>query len=65
VNFADLVKEIDGFMSAHGQTGGAKMKSDLLELVQKAIAHGESKEQNKISGIVVKGLKALIGGSKD
>lgn len=61
MKFSELVKEIDAFMSAHGQTGGKKMRDDLLELVQKGIEHGESKEQNKISGIVVNGLKAFLG----
>ncbi len=60
--FKDLYKGIDQFMKDHGQTGGTKMKEDLLELVQKAIAHGEEKDQNKITGIIVKGLKTLIGG---
>lgn len=60
--FSDLVKEIDQFVMDHGQTGGKKMKDDLLQLVQKAIEHGEAKDQNKISGIVVKGIKALLGG---
>ncbi len=60
--FKDLYKEIDQFMRDHGQNGGTKMREDLLELVQKAIAHGEEKDQNKVTGIIVKGLKALIGG---
>ena len=59
--FADLVKHIDQFVSDHGQTGGKKMRDDLLQLVQKAIEHGEAKDQNKITGIVVGGLKALLG----
>lgn len=59
--FADLVKEIDQFMRDHGATGGTKMRDDLLELVQKAIAHGEAKDQNKITGIIVNGIKTLLG----
>lgn len=59
--FATLVKEIDQFMKDHGQHGGTKMRDDLLELVQKAIAHGEAKDQNKITGIIVNGIKTLLG----
>lgn len=62
--FADLVKEIDQFMKDHGQQGGTKMREDLLKLVQKGIEHGEEKDRNKITGIIVNGLKSLIGGGK-
>lgn len=59
--FAALVKEIDDFLAKHNSSGSPKMKADLLELVQKAIEHGEGKDQNKITGIVVNGLKAFLG----
>lgn len=64
----DLVNRIDRFMEAHGgQAGnvkGSAMKTDLLELVQKAVEHGEAKDQGKISGILVKAAKAFWPGSK-
>lgn len=58
----DLVKQIDGFVVKYGGTAPDRLKSDLLELVQKAVDHGEGKEQGKISGIAVKVIKAFMGG---
>jgi hypothetical protein len=62
--FADLVKHVDGFLSKYAVTGNdrEKMKIDLLDLIQRAIEHGEAKDQNKVSGIVVRGIRALMGG---
>jgi hypothetical protein len=60
--FAELVKQVDDFMSKHSQVTNLKMRNDLLDLVQKAIEHGEAKDQNKITGILVKGIKAFMGG---
>jgi len=60
--FVDLIKQIDALAAKYGGSAPDKMKSDLLELVQKAIEYGEAKDQNKITGIVVKGIKALLGG---
>jgi hypothetical protein len=60
----DLVKAVDKFVANYGMTGSdkEKMKTDLLDIVQKAIDHGADKDQNKISGILVKGIKAFMGG---
>jgi hypothetical protein len=60
----DLVKKIDGFVSKYGGSNPDKMKSDLLDLVQEAVDHGEAKDKNKISGIIVNGIKAFMGGGK-
>lgn len=63
--FADLVKKIDAFVDKYNAPSSAdrmKMKSDLLDLIQTAVEHGEAKDQNKITGIVVKGIKAFMGG---
>ena len=62
----DLVNRIDRFMETHAKTpgGNSAMKADLLELVQKAVEHGEAKDQGKISGILVKAAKAFWPGSK-
>ena len=64
----DLVNRIDKFMYNWGGAASAKdpekMKADLLELVQKAVEHGEAKDQGKISGILVKAAKAFWPGSK-
>jgi|KBSSwiStaDraftv2_1062776.scaffolds.fasta_scaffold03148_11 hypothetical protein len=57
----ELMKSIDGFVSKYG-AGQPKLKDDLLELVEKAIAHGENKDQNKIVGIAGKLIKNFIGG---
>lgn len=61
--FADLAKLVDGFVSKYGVVGADrdKLKADLLELVQKGIEHGEGKDQTKISGIIVNGIKAFMG----
>lgn len=60
---SDLMKQIDDFMTKYGNPGAsAKMKSDLLDIVQSAVEHGEAKDQNKITGIIVKGIKAFMGG---
>jgi hypothetical protein len=59
---SDLVKKIDGFVVKYGGQNQDKMKSDLLDLVQTAVEHGEAKDQNKITGIIVKGIKAFMGG---
>jgi len=61
----DLVERIDHFIDIHGNHDTKiKMKADLLELVQKAVEHGEGKDQNKIVGILVKAAKAFWPGSK-
>jgi len=57
------MKKVDDFMKKYGNVGANdKMKSDLFDLLQEAIEHGEAKDQNKISGIIVKGIKAFMGG---
>jgi hypothetical protein len=61
----ELVKKIDGFVLKYGGTAPDKMKADLLDLVQTAVEHGEAKDQNKITGIIVKGIKAFMGGKGD
>ncbi len=62
--FADLVKKIDVFLERYSKDDPSRkgMKSDLLDLVQSAVEHGEAKDQNKITGIIVKGIKAFMGG---
>jgi hypothetical protein len=60
----DLVNRIDRFVELHGGPKPAAVKADLLELVQKAVEHGEGKDQNKIVGILVKAAKAFLPGSK-
>jgi len=62
MNFQELVKHLDGFVEKHKIPSSVRI--DLLDLVQKAVDHGEAKEQNKIVGIAVKALKTLMGGSK-
>jgi hypothetical protein len=57
----ELVKQIDAFVVKYG-AGQPKLKEDLLELVEKAIAHGENKDQNKIVGIAGKLIKSFMGG---
>lgn len=62
---SELVKKIDGFIAKYGGYPGLdrdKMKSDLLDLIQSSVEHGEAKDQNKITGIIVKGIKAFMGG---
>jgi hypothetical protein len=60
----DLVNRIDRFIELYGGPKAPAMKADLLELVQKAVEHGEAKDQGKISGILVKAAKAFWPGSK-
>lgn len=62
---SDLVKKIDGFVAKYGGNAPDKLKSDLLDLVQSAVDHGEQKDQNKISGIIGKVVKSFMGGGKD
>lgn len=59
--FADLVKKIDVFTAKYGGSNPDKLKSDLLDLVQSAVDHGEAKDRNKITGILVNGIKAFMG----
>lgn len=61
--FSKLSERVDIFIAKHSDPGpeAERMKSDLLELVDEAIAHGEQKDQGKISGIIVNGIKALFG----
>jgi hypothetical protein len=60
--FSDLVEKVDEFVAKHGSgVDNGKMKHDLLMIVEAAIAHGEQKDQNKITGIIVKGIKTFLG----
>lgn len=59
MNFSELTRAVDTYCEQCKFE--VKQKAVLLELIQKAIDHGESKEQNKITSIIVKGLKALVG----
>ncbi len=65
--FSDLVKKIDAFVERYARADASSkgMKSDLLDLVQTAVEHGEAKDKNKITGILVNGIKAFMGGKKD
>ncbi len=62
----EIVKLIDAFVRKYygsaTENEKDKMKSDLLDLAQKAMDLGAEKDQNKISGILVKGIKAFMGG---
>jgi sulfur relay (sulfurtransferase) DsrC/TusE family protein len=62
MSFSELVKYIDAFCQKYKFE--PSVRADLVDLVQKAIEHGEAKEQNKIAGIAVKALKAFMGGGK-
>ena len=60
--FVNLVEKVDEFVARYGSgSDNARMKHELLELIESAIAHGEQKDQSKITGILVKGVKALFG----
>lgn len=61
---SDLIKKIDVFLERYTKDDPSRkgMKADLLDLVQSAVEHGEAKDQNKITGIIVKGIKAFMGG---
>jgi hypothetical protein len=58
----DLFKQIDNFVFNYKVE--PDMKNELLKLIQLAVEHGEAKDQNKISGILVKAAKAFWPGSK-
>lgn len=62
----DLMKQVDTFLERYSKDDPSKkgMRNDLMEIVQKAIDMGEGKDQNKISGIIVKGIKAFMGGKE-
>jgi hypothetical protein len=62
----DLMKQVDVFVERYSRDDASRkgLKNDLLEIVQKAIELGEGKDQNKISGIIVKGIKAFMGGKE-
>ena len=62
---SDLVKKIEVFISKYGGTNQEKMKSDLWDLIQEAVNHGEDKDQGKIAGIAIKAIKGLFGGKAD
>lgn len=63
----ELMKEVEKFLSTYAVTGSdkEKMKSDLLDLVQKAVDHGEGKDQNKLTGIISGVVKNFFGGKKE
>lgn len=53
----ELMKEVDKFMDRNVPSGTApefreRVKVELLELLQKAVDHGEGKDQGKITGVV-------------
>lgn len=58
----DLIKQIDAFVLKYRLD--PEVKNDLLNLIQLAVEHGEAKDQNKITGILVKAAKAFWPGSK-
>ncbi len=62
----EIVKMIDAFVRKYYASATEnekdKMKAELLELAQKALDIGAEKDQNKISGLLVKGIKAFMGG---
>lgn len=62
--FPELTKKVDVFLERYSKDDPSRkgMKADLLDVVQAAIEHGEGKDQNKISGILVKGIRAFMGG---
>jgi hypothetical protein len=59
----ELMVEVDKLAERHSKdpAGQKALKSDLLELVQKAIDLGEGKDQNKITGIATGVLKSIFG----
>jgi hypothetical protein len=63
---ADLMKKIDVFLERYSRDDASRkaMRNDLLDLIQVAVEHGEAKDQNKITGIIVKGIKAFMGGKE-
>jgi len=42
---ADLVRKVDAFVVKYGGNDPGKLKSDLLDLIQTAVDHGEGKNQ--------------------
>lgn len=61
---SDLVKKIDAFAVKYGGSNSEKMKSDLWDLIQDAVNHGEDKDQGKIAGIAIKAIKGFFGGKE-
>jgi hypothetical protein len=62
---ADLYRKIDAFVDkyhAPSTADRAKMKSDLLDLIQTAVDHGEGKNQSNVAGIAIKAIKGLFAG---
>lgn len=67
MTLGDLMRKVDAFVTKHSvststTTDRSKMKDDLLDLIQEAVDHGAEKDQNKITGIIVKGIKSFMGG---
>lgn len=73
MKLADLMMEVDRFVDKYALSPAAldkehkaRMKSDLLDLIQKSVDHGEGKDQNKITGIATGILKQFLPfGKKD
>jgi hypothetical protein len=59
---SELVKKIDAFVVKYGGNDPAKMKADLLDLVQSAADHGADKNTSNVAGIAIKAIKGLFGG---
>jgi hypothetical protein len=63
----DLMKSVDQFLERYTKDDPSRkgMKEDLMELVQKAVDHGEGKDQGKIVGVATKLIKGFFGSKKD
>jgi hypothetical protein len=62
---SDLIRKIDAFVAKYCVAGDKdKMKSDLLDLIQESVNHGEDKDQGKIAGIAIKAIKGFFGGKE-
>lgn len=61
VTFTDLVKEIDAFVGNFEPTMRDQVKKWVMPLVQKAVEHGEAKDQSKIAGILTSVAGMFLG----
>lgn len=63
VTFSELVKLVDRFILDHGMD--PLVKTDLLDLMQKAVEYGEGKDQSKIGGILSSAVKMFMSRGKE
>lgn len=63
VTFSDLAEDMEEFIKRHsGHIAGGDMmfRKDVLKLVQKAVEHGEGKDQSKIGGILTSAVQMFL-----